>query len=69
MKDVMVVRPEIRTALHERKAVVALETTILSHGMPWPRNLECHHKIEQAIRAEGAVPAPIAVLDGKLRVG
>ena len=51
------------------RAVVALETTIVSHGMPWPENLDTALAVEAVIRAAGAVPASIAVLDGELRVG
>ena len=63
------VTPEIQEALREKKPVVALESTILSHGMPYPQNLEFGRKVEQIIREEGAVPATIAILDGKMKVG
>ena len=49
--------------------VVALESTIITHGMPWPQNLEMARKVEDTVRAEGAVPATIAVLDGQLCIG
>jgi pseudouridine-5'-phosphate glycosidase len=49
--------------------VVALESTIISHGMPWPHNLETARKLEAEVRAEGCVPATIAVVDGRLRAG
>lgn len=52
-----------------RQAVVALESTILSHGMPYPENLAFAAEIEKIIRAEGAVPATIAIIDGVLKVG
>jgi pseudouridine-5'-phosphate glycosidase len=61
--------PEVARALSEGRAVVALESTIVTHGMPWPRNLETARAVESAVRDEGAVPATIAVLDGTLRVG
>lgn len=61
--------PEVAAALAEGRAVVALESTIVTHGLPWPRNLETARKVEAAVRAEGAVPATIAVRDGRLRVG
>ncbi|MFO1056142.1 MAG: pseudouridine-5'-phosphate glycosidase [Dongiaceae bacterium] len=61
--------PEVAAALAAGGPVVALESTIISHGMPYPRNLETARRVEAAIRAEGAVPATIAVLDGRLRVG
>ena len=61
--------PEVAAALAEGRAVVALESTIVTHGLPWPRNLETARKVEAAVRAEGAVPATIAVRGGRLRVG
>ncbi len=61
--------PEVAAALAEGAAVVALESTIVSHGLPWPRNLETARTLEAAVRAEGAVPATIAVLAGRLRIG
>ena len=65
----LVVSEEIRTALAEGRPVVALETTIVSHGMPWPENIETALAVEAIVRDGGAVPASIAVLDGKVRVG
>ncbi len=61
--------PEVAAALAEGAAVVALESTIVTHGLPWPRNLETARMVEAAVRAEGAVPATIAVLEGRIRVG
>ena len=61
--------PEVAAALAEGRAVVALESTIVTHGLPWPRNLETARAVEAAVRAEGAVPATIAVLGGRLRAG
>ena len=63
------IRPEIADALRENRPVVALESTILSHGMPYPENVEFAHKVEEVIRAEGAIPATMAVMNGKLKVG
>jgi pseudouridine-5'-phosphate glycosidase len=60
---------EVRTALAEGHAVVALESTIISHGMPYPRNVEMAREVEQIIRDDGAVPATIAVLGGVPRIG
>lgn len=60
---------EIKAALKENKPVVALESTILSHGMPYPENLEFAHNVEKIIRSEGAIPATIAIIDGRLKVG
>jgi len=61
--------PEVAKALADRKPVVALETTIVSHGMPWPDNLDTALAVEDVVRRAGAVPAAIAVIGGKLRVG
>ena len=60
---------EVRTALAEGHPVVALESTIISHGMPYPQNVAMATEVEQIIRDGGAVPATIAVLDGRPRVG
>lgn len=60
---------EVRDALGDGRAVVALESTIISHGLPQPRNLAVARAIETDVRGAGAVPATIAVLDGKVRVG
>ena len=68
-KDYLSITPEIQEALAQGKAIVALESTILSHGMPYPENLEFAHKVEEIIRGEGAIPATTAIIDGKLKVG
>jgi pseudouridine-5'-phosphate glycosidase len=60
---------EVAEALAAGRPVVALESTIISHGMPYPRNVEMALEVEQIIRAAGATPATIAVLDGKPRIG
>ena len=60
---------EVETALAEGAPVVALESTLISHGMPYPQNAETARAVEEIIRAEGAVPATIALLDGKICVG
>ena len=65
----LVVSPEIRDAVAEGEPVVALETTIVSHGMPWPENIETALAVEDVVRENGAVPATIAVMDGEIRVG
>lgn len=61
--------PEVADALAHGRPVVALESTIITHGMPWPANLETARAVENEIRQAGATPATIAVLDGKLAVG
>jgi pseudouridine-5'-phosphate glycosidase len=63
------VSPEVADALAEGRAVVALESTILAHGLPRPRNLEVGGQIEAAVRAGGAVPATVGVLGGRILVG
>jgi len=60
---------EVRAARNSGKAVVALESTIISHGMPYPQNVETARAVEQIIRDNGAVPATMAVMGGKIRVG
>ncbi|WP_327182440.1 pseudouridine-5'-phosphate glycosidase [Streptomyces sp. NBC_01334] len=66
---VLVVSEEVRDAVDARRPVVALESTIISHGLPRPRNLQVALELEAVVRAEGAVPATIAVLDGRPHVG
>jgi pseudouridine-5'-phosphate glycosidase len=61
--------PEVSDALAAGRPVVALESTIITHGMPWPQNLEMARQVEQVIRDNGAVPATIAVMDGQIHVG
>lgn len=61
--------PEVMVALQNGQAVVALESTIISHGMPYPQNLETAKRVEQTIRENGAVPATIAILNGRLKAG
>jgi pseudouridine-5'-phosphate glycosidase len=63
------VRPEIAAAVTRRGAVVALESTVIAHGLPWPLNLEIALALEDAVRAAGAVPATIAVCKGRPTVG
>ncbi|MBQ6233269.1 MAG: pseudouridine-5'-phosphate glycosidase [Clostridia bacterium] len=60
---------EVREALEAGRPVVALESTIISHGMPYPQNVETARKVEQTIRDEGATPATIAVLGGRMKAG
>ncbi|HZC70981.1 MAG TPA: pseudouridine-5'-phosphate glycosidase [Jatrophihabitans sp.] len=65
----MLIHPEVASALVAHRPVVALESTIISHGLPRPDNLRIAREIEDAVRAGGAVPATIAVLDGRPRIG
>ena len=69
MKHYLNIHPEVRTALEQGKPVIALESTIISHGMPYPQNVETALEVEQIIRDNNAVPATIAVLNGRLTVG
>lgn len=61
--------PEVRAALNAGKAVVALESTVITHGLPAPENLNVARTIEAAVRDQGAVPATIAILGGKITIG
>jgi pseudouridine-5'-phosphate glycosidase len=63
------IAPEVRDALAEARAVVALESTVIAHGLPYPANVEVAREMERAIRAGGAVPATVAVFDGCITVG
>lgn len=69
MKPQLVIRPEVAHALVAGEPVVALESTIISHGMPFPKNLETARQIETSVRSGGAVPATIALIDGAAHVG
>ncbi|ANU23980.1 pseudouridine-5'-phosphate glycosidase [Planococcus donghaensis] len=60
---------EVQQALEGKKPIVALESTIISHGMPYPQNVETARIVEQIIRDNGAVPATIAIMDGKIKIG
>lgn len=63
------IHPQVKQALHDRQAVVALESTLLCHGLPWPENLDLAQALEDVIRKSGAVPACIALLDGQAHIG
>ena len=63
------VAPEVAEAIRSNKPVVALESTIISHGMPYPQNVETALKVEEIVREHGAVPATIAVIGGRLKAG
>lgn len=65
----MKINPEVAKALKENRPVVALESTIISHGMPYPKNVETALKVEETIRSHGAVPATIGIIDGEPIVG
>lgn len=63
------ISPEVAQALAEKKPVVALESTIISHGMPYPDNVKMALEVEQRIRDNGAIPATIAVINGRMKAG
>lgn len=69
MNKYLDISPEVQAALAEGKPVVALESTIISHGMPYPRNVETALMVEDTVRKNGAVPATIAIIGGRLKAG
>lgn len=69
MKQYLSYSTEVKEALETGKAIVALESTIISHGMPYPQNVITAKEVEQIIRDHGAVPATIAILDGQIKIG
>jgi len=69
MNSLLQIHPEVQEALNDHQPVVALESTIISHGMPYPKNVETALAVEEVIRANGAVPATIAIFNGKCHVG
>jgi pseudouridine-5'-phosphate glycosidase len=69
MHSFLLLSPEVAAARNAGRPVVALESTIISHGMPYPQNVETARKVEQIIRDAGAVPATIAIMDGKICIG
>jgi pseudouridine-5'-phosphate glycosidase len=69
MNQYLDIKKEVKEALKQDLPVVALESTIISHGMPYPDNVKMAKKVEEIIRSEGAVPATIAIMDGKIKIG
>jgi pseudouridine-5'-phosphate glycosidase len=67
--DLLNFSPEVAEARAGKKPIVALESTIITHGMPYPMNIETARSVEEAVRGAGAVPATIAVIDGRFRIG
>ncbi|MER1975355.1 pseudouridine-5'-phosphate glycosidase [Pseudocitrobacter faecalis] len=67
--DLLQISPEVKQALADNKPVVALESTIISHGMPFPQNAQTAIEVEETIRKHGAVPATIAIIGGVMKVG
>ena len=68
-RDYLDVNPEVEKALDEGRPVVALESTIIAHGMPYPKNVETALAVEEVIRKNGAVPATIGILGGRIKIG
>jgi pseudouridine-5'-phosphate glycosidase len=60
---------EVQAAFANNKPIVALESTIITHGMPWPQNYEMANRVEDLVRSHGATPATIAVIDGRIKIG
>lgn len=69
MREYMDFNPEVRQALDEGRPVIALESTIIAHGMPYPKNVETSNAVEDAIRSKGAVPATVGMIKGRIKVG
>lgn len=69
MKQYLEFSEEVREAKEQGKPIVALESTIISHGMPYPQNVQTAREVEQIVRDNGAVPATIAIIDGKIKIG
>ena len=69
MNKYIEISPEVKLALDENKPIVALESTIISHGMPYPKNVETALKAQEIVRKNGATPATIAIINGKLKIG
>lgn len=69
LEKYLVISDEVKCAIDNKKPVVALESTIISHGMPYPQNVETALKVEEIVRENGAVPATIAIIEGKLKAG
>lgn len=69
LKKYLEIHPEVQKALEEGKPVVALESTIISHGMPYPKNIEMAQNVSRIVRENGAIPATIAIINGVLKVG
>ncbi|MGO2547393.1 pseudouridine-5'-phosphate glycosidase, partial [Mammaliicoccus vitulinus] len=69
MKSYIQFSEEVENAKQEGKAIVALESTIISHGMPYPQNVQMAKNVEQIVRDNGGVPATIAIINGEIKIG
>jgi pseudouridine-5'-phosphate glycosidase/pseudouridine kinase len=63
------IHPEVKEAIHSKRPVVALESTIITHGMPFPKKLETAQSLENIVRSTGSVPATIGIIDGRVKIG
>jgi len=69
MREFLNIAPEVDNAIRNQRPVVALESTVIAHGLPRPQNLQTAHRLQEIVRDTGAIPATIAIVDGKLTVG
>ena len=69
MHELLSIAPEIASAIRDNQPVVALESTVIAHGLPRPQNLQTANRLQQVVRENGAIPATIAIIDGKLKAG
>src|SRR5947209_11540011 len=69
LSSYILISAEVQTALREQRPVVALESTVIAHGLPYPANIEVAQVMEAAIHAEGAIPATIGIFAGKIKIG
>ncbi|HKG78311.1 MAG TPA: pseudouridine-5'-phosphate glycosidase [Pyrinomonadaceae bacterium] len=69
MHELLNIAPEVAGAIRDHRPVVALESTVIAHGLPRPQNLQTAHRLQEVVREAGAVPATIAIIDGKLTIG
>ena len=69
MREFLNIAPEVDEAMRQQRPVVALESTVIAHGLPRPQNLQTAHRLQEVVRETGAIPATIAIIDGKLTVG
>src|SRR3989441_9176190 len=69
LSSYIILSDEVQTALQEQRAVVALESTVIAHGLPYPANIEVAQAMEATIRNEGAIPATVGIHDGKIIIG
>ena len=67
LEKYLTVSEEVKNAIKENKPVVALESTIISHGMPYPKNVETALEVEKVVRENGAIPATIAIINGEIK--